>query len=202
MTRRSQLVVFGTAVLVATVAVARFSPVAVTGAEIEPRAVTAKAVAASEFAKSTIDLGMCVSDIEKSVKFYTEAVGFTENPGFGVPGPFSADAGLTDGAALDIKVLTLGSDETATKLKLMQIKGTKKAAATGANEFVHSQHGFRYLTIYVNDMTASVARLEKAGVKPIGKTPIAIPKEIAEGMFLTIMRDPDGNMVELVGPKK
>jgi lactoylglutathione lyase len=190
------------AALALTAAVARLSQDAVTGAEIEPKTVTAKVVAASEFAKSTIDLGMCVSDIEKSVKFYTDVVGFTENPGFGVPGPFSADAGLTDGAALDIKVLTLGSDETATKLKLMQIKGTKQPAAKGANEFVHSQHGFRYLTIYVNDMTASLARLEKAGVKPIAKTPIAIPKEVAEGMYLTIVRDPDGNLVELVGPKK
>jgi lactoylglutathione lyase len=199
MTRRIQLVVFGIAVLAATAAVARFSQDAVTGAEIEKTAVKA---AAAEFAKSTIDLGVCVGDIEKSVKFYTEAVGFTENPGFGVPGPFCAEAGLTDGAPLDIKVLSLSSEETATKLKLMQVKGTKKPAAKGANEYVHSQQGFRYLTIYIADMTASLARLEKAGVKPIAKTPIAIPKEIADGMYLTIVRDPDGNFVELVGPKK
>lgn len=157
---------------------------------------------AAEFSRATIDLGVVVGDIDKAVAFYTTAIGFKENPGFGVPGPFSADAGLTDGAPLDIKVLTLGDDASATKIKLMQVKGTKKPAAKSDNQYIHSQLGFSYLTIYVTDMNASVARLEKAGVKPIAKTPIAIPADIADGMYLTIIRDPDGNLVELVGPKK
>jgi lactoylglutathione lyase len=200
MTFRRQLVFGGIALLAAAAGVARYAQTDVTAAE--PAANVKVAASAAEFARQTIDLGVVVSDIEKSVEFYTEACGFTENPGFGVPGGFSADAGLTDGAALDIKVLTLGKEETATKLKLMQVKGTKKPTAKGANDLVHSQYGFRYLTIYVTDMTESLARLEKAGVKPIAKTPIAIPAAIAEGMYLTIVRDPDGNMVELVGPKK
>lgn len=200
MTHQRRLVVFGIALVAVAAAIARFSQPNVTGAE--PEEAIQVAAKASEFSRATIDLGVAVSDIEKSVKFYTQAVGFTENPGFGVPGPFSLDAGLTDGAPLDIKVLTLGSEETATKLKLMQVKGTKKPAAKGANDFIHSQYGFRYLTIFVSDMTASLARLEKAGVKPIAKTPTAIPADIADGMYLTIVRDPDGNLVELVGPKK
>lgn len=199
MIHRKQLVLGGIALLAATAAVSRMAQTSAVADE--PKAAI-KVAKASEFARETIDLGVVLSDIEKSVKFYTEACGFTENPGFGVPGGFSADAGLTDGAPLDIKVLTLGSAETATKLKLMQVKGTKKPAAKGANDLIHSQYGFRYLTIMVTDMTASLARLEKAGVKPIAKTPIAIPATIADGMYLTIVRDPDGNMVELVGPKK
>jgi predicted enzyme related to lactoylglutathione lyase len=99
-------------------------------------------------------------------------------------------------------VLTLGDDESATKIKLMQVKGAKEPAANSDNRFIHSQLGFSYLTIYVADMTASLERLEKAGVKPIAKTPIAVPADIADGMYLTIIRDPDGNVVELVGPKK
>lgn len=199
MIHRKQLVLGGIALLAATAAVSRMAQTSAIADE--PKAAI-KVVKASEFARETIDLGVVVSDIEKSVKFYTEACGFTENPGFGVPGGFSADAGLTDGAALDIKVLTLGSAETGTKLKLMQVKGTKKPTAKAANDLIHSQYGFRYLTIMVTDMTVSLARLEKAGVKPIAKTPIAIPATIADGMYLTIVRDPDGNMVELVGPKK
>ena len=31
-----------------------------------------------EFARTTIDLGMVVSDVDKAAKFYTEAIGFTE----------------------------------------------------------------------------------------------------------------------------
>jgi lactoylglutathione lyase len=199
MIHRKQLVLGGIALLAATAAVSRMAQTSAVADE--PKAAI-KVAKASDFAEETIHLGVVVSDIEKSVKFYTEACGFTENPGFGVPGGFAADAGLTDGAALDIKVLTLGKEATATKLKLMQIKGTKKPTAKAANDLIHSQYGFRYLTIMVTDMTASLARLEKAGVKPIAKTPIAIPATIADGMYLTIVRDPDGNMVELVGPKK
>jgi catechol 2,3-dioxygenase-like lactoylglutathione lyase family enzyme len=62
--------------------------------------------------------------------------------------------------------------------------------------------GFSYLTIVVNDTNAALARLKKAGVKPIAKTPVELPKNLAPGVFLTVVRDPDGNLVELVGPKK
>ena len=116
-----------------------------------------------------------------------------------MPAAFAKDVGLTS-AQLDVHILVLGKGENATKLKLMQLKGveTKKSD----NSFIHSQTGFRYLTIYINDTTAALARLDKAGVKPIAKTPAEIPKEIAPGAWLTIIRDPDGNLIELAGPKK
>lgn len=156
--------------------------------------------AESEFSRTTIDLGVVVSDIEKSAKFYTEAVGFKEIKGFDVSGPFAADAGLTDGKPLNIRVFVLGDGDSATKLKLMQIKGANPKK--GENEYIQSQFGFRYLTIFVNDTNAAVDRLKKAGVKPIAKGVNEIPADIAPNMFLTIVRDPDGNFVELVGPKK
>jgi lactoylglutathione lyase len=154
----------------------------------------------SAFARTTIDLGVVVSDIDKSAKFYTEVVGFKEVKGFEVSGPFAADAGLTDGKPLAIRVFALGDDPSATKLKLMQIKGADPKKSS--NDFIHSQTGFRYLTIFINDTNAALARMKKADVKALGKGTNEIPADIAPGMFLTIIRDPDGNFVELVGPKK
>jgi catechol 2,3-dioxygenase-like lactoylglutathione lyase family enzyme len=168
------------------------------GARVEFKNLRIKAV--SDFSRPVIDLGLVTSDVNKTVAFYTQAIGFTEQKGFAVPGEFSKDAGLTDGQGLDIRVLTLGSGSDATRLKVMQISGANSKPSDNAN--IGSQLGFRYLTIFVNDTAAALARLEKAGVKPIAKTPIAIPPSIAEGIFLTIVRDPDGNLVELVGPKK
>jgi catechol 2,3-dioxygenase-like lactoylglutathione lyase family enzyme len=156
--------------------------------------------AQSAFTTPTIDLGVVVTDIEKSVKFYTEGLGFKELPGFKVPAGFAADAGLTDGKELDIKVLVLGEGAGATKLKLMQIKGANPAQSK--QEVIESQTGFRYLTLMVADTTASVERASKAGFKPIAKGTLAIPQDIAPGQYLTIYKDPDGNFVELVGPKK
>ena len=46
-----------------------------------------------------------------------------------------------------------------------------------------------------------MARLEKAGVKPLAKGPVALRSPLPEGVFLSVVRDPDGNLVELVGPK-
>ncbi len=155
--------------------------------------------AGGAFIKPTIDLGMVVSDVDKSLKFYKDAIGFEELPGFSVPADAVQDAGLST-VQIDIHVLALGKGDNATKLKLMQVAGVE--SKPGDNAYIHSQYGFRYLTIFVTDTAAAVARLKQAGVTPIAKTPLEIPKTVAPGMWLTVIRDPDGNLVELVGPKK
>jgi len=162
--------------------------------------VTASARAESNFSSTTIDLGIVVADVEKSVKFYTEALGFKETKGFEVSGEYGKQVGLTPGKALKIRVLVLGEGDSATKLKLMEFPGEKPKK--NDNEFVSSELGYRYLTIFVKDTTASLELLEKAKVKPISNGPHPLPKGFPEGVFLTIIRDPDGNLVELVGPKK
>lgn len=163
--------------------------------------VRAQAVSAaeSEFAATTIDLGVVVSDVDKAVAFYTKAIGFKEVEGFSVPADFAGDTGLTDNQALDIRVLVLGDDETATKLKLMTVPGVR--SEKGANDFIHSQRGYSYITIMISDTNAALERLKKAGVKPLAKGPVALPKPLPQGVYLTVVRDPDGNIVELVGPK-
>jgi hypothetical protein len=54
----------------------------------------------------------------------------------------------------------------------------------------------------VDDTDAALARLAKIGVKPIAKSPVALPDTLAPGMHLTCVRDPDGNVVELIAPRK
>jgi catechol 2,3-dioxygenase-like lactoylglutathione lyase family enzyme len=158
------------------------------------------AVAEDNFARTTVDLGMVVRDVAQSVAFYTQAVGFKEVPGFKADAQFTTDAGLTDNQPADVHVLVLGDGDTATRLKLMQMPGAEPKS--GDSRFIHSQFGFRYLTIGVKDMDAAVARLTKAGVKPLGKCPLALPKSLAPDRYLTVFRDPDGNLVEFVGPKQ
>ena len=152
------------------------------------------------FPRATIDLGCVVSDLDASVRFYTEGIGLTPVGGFGVEAGLAADAGLTDSKPLAIRVLALGAGETATKLKLMQVADTTPRG--GDNEFIHSHTGFRYLTIFVADTDAALARLARLGVKPLAKSPVPLPESVAPGMWLTCVRDPDGNVVELIGPRK
>ncbi len=150
-----------------------------------------------EFARTTIDLGMVVSDVDKAVKFYTEAIGFKEIQGFTVSAEFCAAAGLTD-KQLDIRVLVLGDEPAATRLKVMSAGEPK----SNDNRSVTAEKGFRYLTIYTADANATAERLKKAGVKPLAKGPVPLPPGFPENMRLSVVRDPDGNLVELIGPVK
>ncbi len=161
----------------------------------------APAEPAGEFSTLTMDLGTVVGDLEASAKFYTEAIGFREVPGFDVPAAMGGDAGLTDGKSpVHIRVFTLGEGPGATKLKLMQFKSAPGAKPD--NAYIHSTLGFRYLTIRVKDQNAAVARLNKAGVKILAKGPYLLPEGFPKGVYLTCVKDPDGNRVELVGPKQ
>ena len=159
-----------------------------------------KADSPAKFSTNTIDLGMACSNIDKSLKFYKDVLGFTEAPGFKVPGQYSEDAGLANKHELDVHVLVLGQGDGATKLKLMQFKTAPGAQVD--NTFVHSSYGFRYLTLFVSNLNASVEHANKNGGKLVGKTPLPLPEGFPGGLGLAIYRDPDGNMVELVGPWK
>ncbi len=152
----------------------------------------------SPFTEPTIDLGCVVSDLDAAVEFYTEAIGFQDAGGFQVDGDYAKEVGLTNGKALDIKVLTLGEGEEATRLKLMEGGGRSRKIK---NDHVTTSLGFSYITIFVKSTDEALARLKKAGVKPIAHSPKALPANLNPAMALTIVRDPDGNFVELVGPK-
>lgn len=154
--------------------------------------------APGKFARGTIDLGVVTSDVDKAVKFYTEAIGFQEIEGFSVDADFCAKAGLTDHERLDIRVLVLENNESATRLKLMQLPGVE--SATADNRFIHSQLGYSYLTIYVTDGDQALKRLRSAGIKPLAKGPVPLPPDLPPGLSLTVVRDPDGNLIELIGP--
>jgi lactoylglutathione lyase len=160
-------------------------------------AAQASPAADATFARTTIDLGTLVSNIERSVKFYTEVIGFTEAPGFSVGSDLTKDAGLDD-QPLKIRVLVLGEGPTATKLKMMEVPGVE--TQKGNPSMIHSQLGYRYITIFVNDLGAALERLSKADLKPLAKGPVPVPGP--GGLLLAVVRDPDGNLIELIGPRK
>jgi catechol 2,3-dioxygenase-like lactoylglutathione lyase family enzyme len=152
----------------------------------------------SEFARTTIDIGVVVSDVNRAVKFYTEVIGFKEIQGFSVDADFCTSAGLTDHKKLDIRVLVLGDEASATRLKLMEVPSADSKKSD--NTFIHSQLGFSYLTVYVADGNQALERLGRAGVRPLAKGPVPLPADQTPGLALAVVRDPDGNLIELIGP--
>jgi catechol 2,3-dioxygenase-like lactoylglutathione lyase family enzyme len=154
----------------------------------------------SEFQMPTVHVGLVVSDIDKAVEFYTKAIGFQEFEKVHVSKQFAGDSGLTDYRPLDFRVLKLSNDKQATRLKVMEVPGVKTKRAD--NRFIHSQLGLSYITIYVSNMNAALARLKKAGVKPLAKGPALLPGTKDPKVFVMVVRDPDGNFIEMGGPKK
>lgn len=149
-----------------------------------------------DFPRTTIDVGIVVSNVEKTAQFYKNVIGFTELPGFDVSKEMGGDAGLCDYKAFSVRVLVPADEPNATRIKIMEF--TDAPGKKVDNKFIHSSLGFSYLTISVSDMTAALQRAKKAGVVPVKE-----PYQLGTGnYYLTLVKDPDGNIIELLGPKK
>jgi len=147
-----------------------------------------------EFAKTTIDIGVVVSDVDKAARFYTEAIGFAEGGSFDVSAPMARDTGLTDSKPFKVRMFRLGKEPTATTLKIMQIPeaGSKPVD----NQYIGSSLGLRYLTVLVTDLSKTLERLKQHGVAPVKP-----PYRLSGGNnHLILVKDPDGNIIELIGP--
>lgn len=152
----------------------------------------------SPYSSPIVDIGIVVRDIEKSADFYSKALGLSEADPFEVNGAYARRIGLSDGKDLKIRVFTLGGDQPTTKVKLMSFGCDVGKPAD--NQYIHSQLGFSYLTFHVPNLNTALERAHQAGVAPVAEGPLELPKNLPQGIFLVLLRDPDGNFIELVGP--
>ena len=152
------------------------------------------------YASTRADFGIVVSDINEAAEFYKNALGLVEVEGFDVPADMGGNSGLSDHQPFHVRVFKVADDERATQVKIMQFKDAPGKRVD--NTFIHSSYGIRYLTFYVTDIAASVDRARKAGAVILAKGPVELPEDLAPGVYLAVVRDPDGNMIEFVGPKK
>ncbi len=128
-----------------------------------------------ERGKDSIDLGIIVSDIKRSLDFYQGLLGleFVEK----VPIPFGT-----------LHRLRFGSSD----VKLVDPKTVPPKGAAGLD----SQLGFRYLTFAIRNLTGLCNDLKAAGIE------IVIPEtEIRPGIWIAMVKDPDGNVVEFLEKK-
>lgn len=153
-----------------------------------------KAPVPSQFSNPTIFVGSVVTDLAKSVDFYTNIIGMTKTGAFSVDGVKSKELGLTDGRSIDVTVLKLEDSPQANEWKLMSF-GTK--AGHKKPNYLHDDTGMQYITILVNHLNPIIERLDKNNNKILsGK-----PSELGEGRFFILIQDPDGTFIELIGPK-
>lgn len=151
--------------------------------------------APGDFASPTIGIGVVVSDLNKSLDFYTNVIGMIQTGSFEIKEDFAKKSGLTDGSPTQVKVLRLGEGEDATQWKLMSFGDKSKP---GKDEFIHNRTGMRYITILVKDLNPILQRIKDRKIKLLGETPVALGR----ASHFVLIQDPDGTFIELIGPLK
>lgn len=151
------------------------------------------AAESDEFASETISVGVVVSDLEKSLEFYTKVIGMKKTGTFTVNADMARRTGLTGGVPVDITVLRLGDGKAATDWKLMSFA---KPAVPPRKQHIQDDTGPQYITIQVKALKPFLSRIREHNVKLLGDTPVSIGGTTQ----FVLVQDPDGTFVELIGP--
>jgi lactoylglutathione lyase len=125
-----------------------------------------------ERGKESIDLGILVGDIQKSLAFYRDLLGLQ----------FIEERPVWFGTMYRLRFGT--SD-----FKLIAPKTLPPKGAIG----LENQLGFRYVTFVIKNLDTVCAELKAKGAEFTFE-----PKEIRPGTRIAMVKDPDGNIVEFV----
>ena len=146
----------------------------------------------NDFDSRPMDVGIVVSDMQKSLNFYTQVIGMSEISTWHVTPEISKSAGFTDGKAVDIINLQLNDEPGAPQYKLAKIQGVESEGLS------HSfRPGLRYLTIRVDDVEPYLKRIKEHNIKLWGDSPLDFQEY---DYSVLILQDPDGAMLEIAGP--
>jgi len=112
--------------------------------------------AQSEFSSATIEIGVVVSDIGKSLDFYTNVIGMRKVGEFDVDEEFGKISGLTGGVPFHVDVLKLEDSPGATQWKLMSFE---KDVAHPLSKYIQDDTGVQYITINVTSLKPFLERI-------------------------------------------
>jgi len=139
-------------------------------------------------------VGLTVSDMNRSVDFYTRVLRFTKASDAEVAGPEYETLDGVEGARLRVVRLRLG-DELLQLTQYLTPRGHPFPADSRSND-----RWFQHVAIIVSDMDQAYARLRHFNVKAASTAPQLLPKTIpnAAGIRAFYFRDPDGHYLEIL----
>lgn len=141
-------------------------------------------------------LNVVVSDMERSVRFYTEVLGCRKTADVHLEGDWIGRiVGLSGVKARAVFVEAPGNGPRIELLRYEAPEGATLPANSQANTL-----GLRHLAFRVDDMAAMVAKLKAAGVTLFSE-PVRVPAGVvtfaAGDKTLVYFLDPDGVILEL-----
>jgi catechol 2,3-dioxygenase-like lactoylglutathione lyase family enzyme len=141
--------------------------------------------------KSVSHIGVCVSDLERSLRFYCDVLGFvrsTTMPDVHVEGEPSDT--LLRLRGVDLRAVYLERDGF--RLELLSYASPRSPAS--APRRTMNDLGFTHLSVKVPDVAAALDALERLGMEVDRDTTI----EVGGTTVAAFVRDPDGLPIELV----
>lgn len=131
-------------------------------------------------------IGLCVSDIDRALRFYCEGLGFSKDEVHQIDNTF-ADALEVE---RDVDLVSQFIRKEGMAIELLYYRSP---ATIGAPSAKRNQLGLTHLSFAVPDLQAAVAALVAAGGTAIDST---LTKDT--GVELMFVHDPDGTRVELM----
>ncbi len=133
-------------------------------------------------------IGICVSDLDRSVHFYRDVLGFSEVSRLEMAGAITERLLEIEGGSLQAVYLKLGG--TCIELLYYPVAGHQSTATPRPM----NRLGLTHISLSVMDLPAVVAAVAQSGGKIVQQTSIE-QDGITKAIFVT---DPDGMRIELV----
>jgi catechol 2,3-dioxygenase-like lactoylglutathione lyase family enzyme len=134
-------------------------------------------------------VGICISDIDRSVRFYRDLLGFTYRSELRVQG--EPPDTLLRLRGVDLQAVYLERDGTRIELLHYASPGVVGDAVPRAM----NARGLTHLSLRVDNLAETLATLRAAGARVLDETLIDIPAFAVAAVFIA---DPDGTLIELV----
>ena len=136
-----------------------------------------------------LEMGICIGDPERMIGFYQNVLGFEPISDLEVPPEKSGPAGFSREGYRIIRLQTSRGE----RIKLVHPGSEPEDRSTGGEVLSHK--GNVYLTFIVEDLKTTVAHIRSSGAPVRTEGEIV---EVREGVFLSILDDPEGNHLEFV----
>lgn len=134
--------------------------------------------------------GMCISDVERSTRFYCEGLGFSAAERFVMDDPALATVMEVTGSAIRAQMVRNAAGVT---FELLQFD---RPACFGPRERrPNNQYGLTHLAFYVDDMDQAAEKIRAAGGTVHEHTRATFPQGNTTMMYCS---DPDGIRIELM----
>jgi catechol 2,3-dioxygenase-like lactoylglutathione lyase family enzyme len=140
-----------------------------------------------------LHIGLCVTDVDRSLRFYCEGLGFERAE------RYDLDESMFDGLARALEVdapVVLRSQMITRGEWKIELLGFAQPRVVGAPAQARNVLGFTHLSLDVDDVDSVATRLVELGGTILASTRARL------GFDVLFVADPDGTRVELMAPPR